>query len=83
MACVGCDEFCGAVSIRLPETLERVYSQVVPAVQSGRLIVASGDLARSDYIECDLRCAACGQRFELRCETYHGGGGEWRVLDLT
>src|SRR5579864_4301436 len=30
-----------------------------------------------DYIEHDFSCAACGQAFRLRAETYHGAGGAW------
>ena len=40
-----------------------------------------GSLAREDYMDCVVRCPACGSRFELLCETYHGRGGRCRWLN--
>lgn len=33
-----------------------------------------------DWIQHNFACAACGCRFELSCETYHGSGGWWRPI---
>ena len=31
-----------------------------------------------DVLNYAFRCTACGQRFQLDAETYHGSGGSWR-----
>ncbi|MGX2032440.1 MULTISPECIES: hypothetical protein [Methylocaldum] len=33
-----------------------------------------------DYVEHYFRCTACGQRFRLSADTYHGAGGEWELF---
>ena len=30
-----------------------------------------------DIVSASLACTACGRRFSLTCETYHGAGGRW------
>jgi hypothetical protein len=77
--CPTCHEFCEDVRIDKPDTLEGLLATVWPAVHDGHLTIVSGSLARDDYMVCDLSCPSCGQRFELRCETYHGRGGQWRA----
>ena len=32
-----------------------------------------------DIFSDDFRCTARRSRFNLKCETYHGSGGYWRV----
>ena len=32
-----------------------------------------------DWLQHHFACTACGRRFELSCETYHGSGGWWRL----
>ena len=31
----------------------------------------------ADIVAGDFRCTFCGRNFDLRAETYHGGGGTW------
>ena len=31
----------------------------------------------ADVVAGDFRCTFCGRSFDLRAETYHGGGGTW------
>lgn len=31
----------------------------------------------ADVVAGDFRCTFCGKSFDLRAETYHGGGGTW------
>jgi hypothetical protein len=32
-----------------------------------------------DFFEYFFRCTACGTRFIIYCDIYHGGGGAWRI----
>jgi len=34
-----------------------------------------------DFVEYDFECLACGQRFRLSAETYHGSSGSWRPIE--
>jgi len=72
-----CADFHHEVIILLPHELAQVLKFVVPAVEAGSLRIESGSLAYEDVIVCDLSCTACGGRFHLDCETYHGSGGKW------
>ncbi len=33
-----------------------------------------------DIFSFFFRCTGCAKRFNLMCETYHGGGGHWKVV---
>ena len=35
-----------------------------------------------DVLDYRFCCTACGTRFRLGVETYHGAGGSWRVMDV-
>lgn len=35
-----------------------------------------------DVLDYRFYCAACGTRFRLGVETYHGAGGSWQVMDV-
>jgi hypothetical protein len=78
MQCNSCKEFWQEKTLQTPAVLEALLSETSRAVAERRFIILSGELTWSDYIECDLSCRGCGQEFELRCETYHGSGGNWR-----
>jgi hypothetical protein len=80
MGCGWCSEFCGHLRIERSDRLDQILTAVAIAVREGRLSLEAGELTRSDYVECDLSCRTRGQRFTLRCETYHGSGGEWRPV---
>lgn len=74
---------CGALPENqhfLPEHAELFkdfHETVSRAVAARKFAVDDGQLQWQDLIECVLRCLACGTRFRLHVETFHGGGGEW------
>lgn len=75
LMCTSCGQF-NATEITTSQQLEDLHHKLFFAgVQAGVLTIEDGDLQWSDALECTLRCAACGQRFQLTCETYHGSGG--------
>lgn len=39
------------------------------------------DGALDDVVVCYFRCTACTRLFSLSCETYHGSGGGWGMVD--
>jgi hypothetical protein len=80
MGCALCADFCRDLCIVRSIDLEAVLADTLRAIKDRRLTIDCGGLARDDYVECDLSCEACGQRFELRCETYHGSGGTWKAV---
>lgn len=80
VTCQDYNEFCGDVRIDRPDTLRKVIDAITPALERGRLEIESGNLDWCDFIECNLHCPTCGQKFELRCETYHGSGGRWSAV---
>jgi hypothetical protein len=78
MGCESCKPFCQERAIDRPEVLDALLGTVANAVREGLLRVDAGSIAWDDSVDCELSCSECGQRFELRCETYHGSGGTWR-----
>ena len=75
--CSSCDQFV-AVDIKSSQQLEDLHRKLFFAgVKTGLLIIEDGDLQWSDYMECTLRCSACGQRFQLS----YVRGGEFRPID--
>jgi hypothetical protein len=88
-----CNDLCHRREIDSPGALKRVLalaqerlaihslyevstiSEVTPS--SDTLASLSVDGPWPDFVQSDLMCASCGQRFMLRAETYHGTGGEW------
>jgi len=73
--CQQCDQFDNVPRIKLPADLKQVVNRITTAVENKLLEIIRGDLQRSDYIECDVRCTECANTFRLACETYHGSGG--------
>ncbi|MGY8771608.1 MAG: hypothetical protein ACKVH8_24595 [Pirellulales bacterium] len=49
-------------------------------VRVGVLEITDGDLQWADHIQCTLACSRCGKQFRLECETYHGGGVRFEVI---
>jgi hypothetical protein len=80
MGCPLCADFCRELRFEGSRDLDLFLASAAGAVRERHLAIDSGGLAWDDYIECDLHCSACNQRFELRCETYHGRGGAWRPV---
>jgi hypothetical protein len=59
------------------ERFKTFHESLSRSVRDGALRTERGDLQWSDHIECVMRCARCGTRFRLDCETLHGRGGRW------
>ena len=73
------------LSIDSPARLREAAGSVVPFLDQGTLEQLTGDSLREialgswgDLVESTFRCTACGNRYELQVETYHGSGGAWR-----
>lgn len=79
--CPRCAAYTEPQEIRSPGELESILETLLLAIQKLDLQIVSGDLQWSDHIDCLMKCATCGQQFELTCETYHGAGGKWQVLN--
>jgi len=85
--CTACDHLQVVWPIRTPGELSKALDVVQANVADGTLLDQSEDEMRGlsddepwpDYIELRLRCRACGTRFRLTAETYHGTGGSWRI----
>ena len=80
-ACPHCEQLPAKLKFRHVDAsvFMSFHSKLCEDVARGVLRVESGDLQWSDIIKCTIRCAHCGTRFQLVCETYHGSGGEWHV----
>ena len=94
IGCVECEGVAIEQAIRTPTELRRVADVVAGEVARGALRQVStaresgvdqpvlADLFAAplpDALRMAFRCNHCGERFELRCETYHGSGGRWWV----
>jgi hypothetical protein len=76
--CNLCEPFADTVKFESAAHLERIIADVRElALTPGILKITKGSLEWDDLIDCMMECAACGQRFVLSCETYHGSGGTW------
>jgi hypothetical protein len=79
--CPKCRCFGQTHRIGSPDEFQLLHTAILcDGLQPGTLRIVDGDLQWADLIHCELRCTACGQAFVLDCETYHGGGGEWKVI---
>jgi hypothetical protein len=79
--CPRCAAYAEPQEIRSPGELESILETLRLAIERGNLQIDSGDLQWTDWIDCQMDCPTCGQKFELTCETYHGSGGRWQVLN--
>jgi len=85
--CTACDHLQVVWPIRTAGELSTALGVVQANVADGTLRDESDEGMRGlsdnepwpDYIELRLRCCACGTRFKLTTETYHGTGGSWRI----
>src|SRR5690242_16323298 len=89
MSCPRCEDLCRQVPIRTPGELEKVAlvakanleDRTIVEITSGEGSTPFSTLMRDrplpDLIRAEFRCVDCGEFFLLRCENYHGGGGNW------
>ncbi len=93
MACPLCHELCGTREIRSPDNLRDAIVLAKSAIQRGIIAEqasesgmlwtepfdqVSSDGPWDDILSYEFRCKACGERFSLSAETYHGSGGKWQ-----
>jgi hypothetical protein len=89
MSCARCEDLCRQVPIRTPGELEKVALVAKANLDDGTIVeIARGAVSRAfstlmgdrplpDQIRADFRCTECDECFSLRCESYHGSGGNW------
>jgi hypothetical protein len=78
-SCVTCAAYSDSRPIRSHDDLVSLHATLLTLIRNRALEIEFGDLQWGDYLDCTLKCADCGKRFHLTCETYDGSGGEWRV----
>lgn len=91
--CATCEQYAQDITISGPEQLRRIVGTAQTAVAEQKLRIVDDpdkltdksnfsalDLSETlpDVLAYRLQCMACGRRFELSCESYHGAGGHWR-----
>lgn len=89
MSCTKCNKL--DVRIRLPKDLSLAIELLAKYLDSGIIFSIgfgrnsasfSGILGYwSDIIDCYFECSECKQKFQLKAETYRGGGGWLRAID--
>lgn len=89
--CEQCDEFDHKISIRTPREYFAVLDDVREMIAERRLLLVGGNARLDDLgpgrpwpvdvVEHTFLCPACGKRFRLSVDTYHGSGGEWTPVD--
>lgn len=79
--CPTCAPLCVVHPVRTAAEWEAQLEILLEHKQSGLLEIVDGGLAWSDVIECTLKCASCGQLFNVAVETYHGSGGQWGPIN--
>ena len=95
MSCARCEDLCRQIPIRTPGELERVALVAKANLDDGTIVeIASGAVPKAfsalmrgrplpDQIRADFKCTGCDECFFLRCESYHGGGGNWSHKSAT
>lgn len=90
--CSNCEGLKECIPIRTPREYLRHLEQVKRIIDRGFLKLKEGTCPLDsihlegkpwpgDHIKHIFSCTQCGLMFQLSVETYHGAGGEWRVLD--
>ncbi|MEB2847131.1 hypothetical protein GAO09_15575 [Rhizobiales bacterium RZME27] len=95
MTCSTCEDFSQPRPIRLPADLTSAILLLQAAVAQGRLTVLPAYSATytlpafstldaegpwHEIVENRFACTACGQKYLLSAETYHGHGGSLEVM---
>jgi hypothetical protein len=96
MACTRCEELNQMVTIERPSDLENVLRVIRGNLADGTLASIAPERSSMtamqpiehvapagpwpDLLHYVFACTACGQRFQLDAETYHGSGGSWRPV---
>ena len=89
--CANCDPFDTNIDVSGPAQLRHIAETIQDALAEGMLVPAEDRAAKvatpfaeldlgetlPDILDYEFRCAACGSRFGLSVETYHGQGGSW------
>jgi hypothetical protein len=90
VACVRCGDVPSEIEIQSPGEYHTIMASARLCLSDGTLLllhgtcdvqdILDGQPWPDDYMEHTFACTACGRRFELAVETYHGSGGHWRAL---
>ena len=86
--CPRCEGFAERIEIQSPADLFHRVGEIRQILSQGALVsvgghgslddIQPGSQWPADIIEQAFRCVVCDQRFELRVDTYHGGG-DWHA----
>ena len=96
MSCTRCQALAVGHRIDSPDELRRAIAVANARIADGTLeemrledgycsptpfaeVAAGGSW--DDIVSYFFACRACGQRFRLGAETYHGGGGSWESFE--
>jgi|SRR5215470_11141497 len=90
MACAKCDGFAERFNISTAREYLEIVSQLIEVVGQGTFLLVGAscdlqDLFKSqwpgDIIFHDFQCFACGRKFHLNADSYHGNA-RWTVDDI-
>lgn len=81
MKCEKCLELQSYLRITTPKLLEDCEVRAKEFIKIGILHLEKDNSWSSDYIEKIYSCRFCGIQYILCAETYHGQGGEWKIID--
>lgn len=89
--CDMCGGLTETIRIEHPYEYFNIISQVKTLIREGSITleqsnckledVEKGKPFPDDILYHVFKCTYCGQMFELCVETYHGSGGNWKVLN--
>ena len=90
MACPKCDGFAQRFNISTLREYQDIAHQLIEIVSEGTFLLVSASCPLQDVfqtpmpgdsIEHDFQCFACGRKFHLGADTYHGHAS-WTVGEL-
>lgn len=79
--CQKCIELKTTIRIDSPRSLDKCEIRAEEYIKSKIIHLVKDNSWSSDYIEKVYKCNFCGSQFILCAETYHGQGGEWKLID--
>ena len=84
--CDYCADLRPTVRIKTPQKLSKILLRAADRLADGTL--ADITLANRrlhgwyDFLTHYFQCTHCNAVFEIFAETYHGSGGEWKMLEV-
>ena len=81
MACTKCVGFSQSFEVNTPDEYRKIARQLIQTVNEGTFLLLSGsclleeilgETFPGDVLVHDFQCFACGRKFHLHADTYHG-----------